>query len=77
MSGPRVTDRVALTADRCAADVLFEFEQNKIVEILLFEFPGGREPGDTAADDHRPFCFPAVGRNLKRSARAQNVAEIC
>ena len=35
MCSPRITDRFAVAALRRAADLLFELEQDKIVEVLV------------------------------------------
>jgi hypothetical protein len=58
---PRAGDSCQDAALRCPSGGRFQLEHHEVVESGTVQAPRGRQPGDTAADDHDANLLPAVG----------------
>jgi hypothetical protein len=73
MRPPRVGNQWRLAAARIAAGLAFHVENQKVVDTGLGQPPGGRQPGDAAADDQH--ASPARFGWRRELAVAQTMAE--
>src|SRR5688572_9224545 len=76
MRTPRISDWSSSPATRCSARILFEFEHNKIVNILIRQFPRRRQSSDPRTHDRDLNRLPIVRRDIETSTLAQNVTEV-